>query len=94
MLTFDSSGNLTTIEFDFNSVHVTRNVPDLTATSTVSGSNVTVTVSYAGPSRLTFTGTLDADDSTITGTLQYSLVIGATTITTGGGIPATLTKDP
>ncbi len=93
-LTFDASGTLTTITLVFNNATFVRDVPAGSSTSTVSGDQVTVNVSFAGPTTLNFAGTLNGDNTVIQGTVQYSFTFGATTVTIGNGVPATLTLDP
>lgn len=92
VVTFNTVGVLTSFTYTFNGTTATVSTPDLTAITTVDGSTVTIHLNFSGPSQATFTGTLNADNTVITGTLQYSLVIGNTTIAAPNGTAATLTK--
>ncbi len=90
LLNFDSAGSLVSVSYVFNGgAQVTRTLTN--STTSVSGSDVTITTNNTGVFALNFTGTLNADDTVITGNASWSLTIGATTITAPTG-PATLTK--
>jgi hypothetical protein len=87
-LNFDSSGNLVSVTYVFNNATATKTLAN-TSTS-VTGTAVTVASTTAGFT-LAFDGTLNADDTLITGTASFTLVIGNTTITLPTGT-ATLIK--
>jgi hypothetical protein len=87
-LNFDSSGNLKTITFTINNGNVQYDATN--STTLVSGKNVTITLAF-GAGSLSFVGTLDDNNTTITGNLTTSIVINNLTINLVGAA-ATLTK--
>ncbi len=94
LLTFDSTGNLTTVTYVYNNKTVTSTKAELTSTTTVSGQNVTISSTFgpSGNSSLDFTGTLNSDNTVITGQAKFTLVISSTTTVTFPLGAATLTK--
>lgn len=88
LLNFDSSGNLKTITFTINNGNVQYDATN--STTLVSGKNVTITLAF-GAGSLSFVGTLDDNNTNITGNLTTSIVINNLTINLVGAA-ATLTK--
>jgi hypothetical protein len=88
-LIFNSNGVLTTIQFVVAGATISETV--LTGSTTVTGTNVTISQGFGGTSSLNFIGTLNTTNTVITGNLQTIINLGAITITLPG-TPATMTK--
>ncbi len=91
-LGFDYYNTLTTIKYVFKNGTVTQTAADFSATTTVSGSTVTITVDISGATAFEFTGTLNSTDDMIVGTGSYNVVTNFGTITVPTGTEITLTK--
>lgn len=89
-LTFDSRGNLTQVSIQ-SSAAVTAVVTDPDADVTVSGSTVTIEVPRLLDGELTFVGTLNSDNTVVTGELTTSVTVGDLLILVDEGA-ATLTR--
>jgi hypothetical protein len=89
-LTFDSKGDLVLITVE-NSQDVTTVVPDPQATVTVDGSDVTISAPSLLAGSLTFTGSLNGDNTVITGEVTTTITVGNLVIIEDKGA-ATLTK--
>lgn len=89
LLTFDQNGVLTTVVYKVvPGITIESNAP--TGTTTVAGSNVTITADFIGGS-LSFNGTLNAAQTVIDGTFTTTITVGTLIISIDSG-PGTLTK--
>jgi hypothetical protein len=88
VLNFDEEGTLTKVTFTID--NGTVDYTPTSTSSTVEDSDVTISVTI-GPGSLSFVGTLNDDNTLITGNLTTQLVIGSLTINLTGA-DATLTK--
>lgn len=92
-LGFDDANQLTVIKYVFVDATVVQTSPaNFTATTTVSGSDVTITVTSNGARAFEFTGTLNSTDTVITGTGTINITTSRGTIIVPAGGAITLTK--
>lgn len=94
---FDDNNQLTVIKAVFENSTLVMNSPaNFTATTTVSGSNVTITsgTGSAGVLTIQYTGTLNSTDTVVTGTGSFVLTTNLGTITVPANSQIVLTKDP
>lgn len=89
LLTFDANGNLTSITYQIGENAAVSATP--VATTSVSGSLVSITAVFPINNSVNFSGTLNAENTVITGTLSTNITVGGLTVTLSNG-PATLTK--
>jgi hypothetical protein len=90
LLTFDSNGNWTQVQYQIGSnATVTRSIT--TGDTTVNGSDVTISSSLGFGDTVSFAGTLDSTNTVITGNITTILNSSGQTITINNG-PATMTK--
>jgi hypothetical protein len=89
LLTFDSNGNLQSIEYQVGSNAVIT-VPAPLGATNVDGNAVTISVSFNN-NTLAFNGTLNDTQTVITGDITTLIVVGGLEISINNG-PATLTK--
>ncbi len=89
LITFDSNGNFQTITYQVgNNATVTWQHP--VGTTAVDGSDVTISTTFNN-NGLVFEGTLNSDNTVITGNVTTHITAGDAVVTINDG-PATLTK--
>lgn len=91
LVTFNGSGDITEISYTYNNSNITIDGNVIGSDADVDGSDVDISASWGGSSTLQFDGTLNDDQTVITGNLSYVIVIGAVTIESPPAA-ATLTK--
>ncbi len=89
LVTFDENGNVTEVQYKLGD-NATITVASPTGVATVDGSNVIISATF-NDNGLTFNGTLNSDNTVITGNLTTQIAIGGLIVTINNG-PATLTK--
>jgi hypothetical protein len=89
LLTFDSSGNIQTVQYQIGSNAIIT-VPAPVGATSVENSTVSISVSF-NTNTLAFNGTLDDANNVITGSLTTLIAVGDVTVTIDNG-PTTLTK--
>ena len=90
LVTFNSFGQVTRVEFMFEDSEVVIEPQNLQSSADVEGNDVTITVSW-GVNNVTFEGTLNADQTVITGTSTLRITVGGITVTQPA-VDAVLTK--
>jgi hypothetical protein len=88
LLTFDANGNLDKVVYQIGNITFTDNNPR--GSTTVNGQTVTIDATFAGSGQI-FNGTLNADNTVITGTSGTVIRFGNLTIDIDNGA-VTLTK--
>lgn len=91
LVTFNSSGDITEVRYTYNNATVTIEGNAIAGDAEVDGSDVNITADWGGNSTLFFDGTVNDSQDVMTGSLSYSIVIGAVTIQSPPAA-ATLTK--
>ncbi len=88
LITFDETGTVTEVEYKLGD-NATITVTDPVGVATVDGQDVIVSVTF-NANGLTFNGTLNDDDTEMTGSLTTQISVGSLVVTINNG-PATLT---
>ena len=89
LFTFDSNGNLQTIQYQVAS-NATITVPAPIGETSVSGTAVSISVAF-NTNTLAFNGTLNSANNVIDGSLTTLIAVGSSVVTVDNG-PATMTK--
>ncbi len=89
LVTFDENGNVTEVQYKLGD-NALITVTSPTGVATVDGQNVVISATF-NDNGLTFNGTLNGDNTVITGNLTTQIVVGGVIVTVNNG-PATLTK--
>ncbi len=89
LVTFDENGNVTEVQYKLGD-NALITVTSPAGVATVNGQNVVISATF-NDNGLTFNGTLNGDNTVITGNLTTQIVVGGVVVTVNNG-PATLTK--
>lgn len=86
LITFDETGEITTIRYTVGIINVVINAPaSIQSSSNVDGNSVTISAAWLGINNLVFEGTLNDAESQIDGTTTFSIEVGSVKITVPTG---------
>ncbi len=93
LISFDSSGKITGINYQYKGGTVTISPSLINSSSTVSGTSVSISATWylGGTNSLSFIGELNSTNTVINGSTEYGLWVGGINLSIPTG-PATLTK--